>query len=115
MNRRGLAKGPRISGAVIRHVGCRVFGLSDSPDRKTRKTMIAFWLYVASLLPTPTPTPAHTRGCEEYGPRLDGTYVTVCSGSVVRVRDGLGNSREWDRTSNTVTARSAGQAPVVLR
>jgi hypothetical protein len=73
--------------------------------------MIAFFLYVASLLPTPMPK----RGCEEYGPRLDGTYVTVCSGSVVRVRDSLGNSRDWDRTSNTVTARSVGEAPLVIR
>jgi hypothetical protein len=39
----------------------------------------------------------------------------VCHGSVVRVRDGLGNSRDWDRTTNTVTARSVGKAPIVLR
>jgi len=73
--------------------------------------MIALILYVASLLPTPTPK----SNCEEYGPRLDGRYVTVCSGSVVRVRDSLGNSRDWDRASNTVTARSVGEAPIVIR
>jgi len=73
--------------------------------------MIAFGLYVASLLLTPAPK----RNCEEYGPRLDGTYVTVCSGSVVRVRDGIGNSRDWDHTTNTVTARSVGEEPIVIR
>ena len=73
--------------------------------------MIAFSLYVASLLLTSTPK----RNCEELGPRLDGTYVTVCSGSVVRVRDSLGNSRDWDHTSNTITARSVGKAPIVIR
>jgi len=73
--------------------------------------MIALSLYVASLLLTPAPT----RVCEEHGPRLDGTYVTVCRGSVVRVRDGLGNSRDWDHASNTVTLQSVGKAPVVVR
>ena len=73
--------------------------------------MIALSLYVASLLLTSTPK----GDCEEHGPRLDGTYVTVCSGSVVRVRDGFGNSREWDHTTNTVTARSVGKAPVAIR
>ena len=73
--------------------------------------MIALSLYVASLLLTSTPKGA----CEEHGPRLDGTYVTVCSGSVVRVRDGFGNSRDWDHISNTVTARSVGKAPVAIR
>jgi len=73
--------------------------------------MIALSLYVVSLLLTPTPK----RACEEHGPRLDGTYVTVCSGSVVRVRDGFGNSRDWDHTSNTVTARSVGKVPIVIR
>jgi len=73
--------------------------------------MIALSLYVASLILTATPKGV----CEEHGPRLDGTYVTVCGGSVVRVRDGLGNSRDWDHTSNTVTARSVGKAPVAVR
>jgi hypothetical protein len=31
------------------------------------------------------------------------------------VRDGFGNSRDWDHTSNTVTARSVGKVPVVVR
>jgi hypothetical protein len=73
--------------------------------------MIALSLYVASFLLMPAPK----RVCEEHGPRLDGTYVTVCGGSVVRVRDGFGNSRDWDHTSNTVTARSAGTVPVAIR
>jgi len=53
--------------------------------------MIALSLYIVSHFLVATPK----SGCEEHGPRLDGTYVTVCRGSVVRVRDGLGNSREW--------------------
>ena len=73
--------------------------------------MIALSLYVSSLLLLAAPG----RNCEAYGPRLDGTYVTVCRGSVARVRDGLGNSRDWDHTSNTVISRSVGQAPVVVR
>jgi hypothetical protein len=32
--------------------------------------------------------------CETYAPRLDGTVVTVCSGSVVRVCDQAGNCNE---------------------
>jgi hypothetical protein len=71
--------------------------------------MIALSLYLASLI-----VPAPSR-CEEHGPRLDGTYVTVCKGSVVRVRDGLGNSREWDRANNTVTIRSNGAVTMVVR
>ena len=73
--------------------------------------MIALCLYIASLLPAPSPA----RDCEELGPRLDGTYVTVCRGSVVRVRDGLGNVREWDRATGTVTIRSPGEAPLVVQ
>jgi hypothetical protein len=73
--------------------------------------MIALSLYIASLLPVATPG----RNCEEHGPRLDGTYVTVCRGSVVRVRDGLGNSRDWDHNTNTVTSRSVGEVPLVVR
>ena len=73
--------------------------------------MIALSLYIASLLLVATPG----RNCEEHGPRLDGTYVTVCRGTVVRVRDGLGNSRDWDHTTDTVTSRSVGQVPVVVR
>ena len=72
--------------------------------------MIALSLYIASLL---VATPG--RSCEEHGPRLDGTYVTVCRGAVVRVRDGLGNSRDWDQNTNTVTSRSVGEVPIVVR
>ena len=52
--------------------------------------------------------------CEEHGPRLDGTRVTICDGAVVRVRDDLGNVREWERSADTVILRSAGSTPVVL-
>jgi hypothetical protein len=79
--------------------------------QKAEKTMIALSLYVASLLLVST----SARNCQEHGPRLDGTYVTVCHGSVVRVRDGLGNSRDWDHATDTVTARSVGETPVLVR
>lgn len=72
--------------------------------------MIALCVFFASLLMTPSPA----RDCEELGPRLDGTYVTVCHGSVVRVRDGLGNVRDWDPATRRFTIRSAGKAPMVL-
>ena len=71
--------------------------------------MIALALYVASLAAQPSP-----RHCEELGPRLDGTYVTVCDGSVVRVRDAAGNSRVWEHASNTVVVRSPGKEPMAL-
>lgn len=32
-------------------------------------------------------------GCEVVGPRLDGTYVTICNGRVVMVEDSVGNVR----------------------
>jgi hypothetical protein len=73
--------------------------------------MIALALYIASLIPQPS---ASASQCEEYGRRLDGTYVTVCDGKVVRVRDGAGNSRTWQPPLNTVTVRSRGAAPMVL-
>jgi hypothetical protein len=73
--------------------------------------MIALSLYIASLLLTPSPA----RDCEELGPRLDGTYVTVCRGSVVRVRDGLGNVRERDPATGRYTLRSSGEAPMVVQ
>lgn len=73
--------------------------------------MIALALYVASLIGQPSSTPSQ---CEEYGRRLDGTFVTVCNGKVVRVRDGAGNSRTWQPQLNTVTVRSPGGAPMVL-
>jgi hypothetical protein len=71
--------------------------------------MIALVLYLASLSSQPAP-----RRCEEIGPRLDGTFVTLCGGAVVRVRDRLGNSREWERGGEVVILRSPGAAPVVL-
>jgi hypothetical protein len=71
--------------------------------------MIALALSLATLLSAP---PA--RRCEEHGPRLDGTFVTICAGKVVRVRDGRGNSRTWDHESDTVVVRSAGKEPMVL-
>ena len=72
--------------------------------------MIALALYVASLVSSPA-SPAR---CEELGRRLDGTYVTVCDGKVVRVRDAAGNSRIWQRESDTVAVHSRGKAPLVL-
>jgi hypothetical protein len=71
--------------------------------------MIALALYLSSLMSQPS-----TPRCEEFGKRLDGTFVTVCDGKVVRVRDGRGNSRTWDRESDTVVVRSAGKEPMVL-
>jgi hypothetical protein len=73
--------------------------------------MIALALYVASMFSQPSAPAAR---CEEFGRRLDGTYVTVCDGKVVRVRDGAGNSRTWQPQLNTVTVRSRGTAPMVL-
>jgi hypothetical protein len=71
--------------------------------------MIALALYVASMVSQPS-----ARQCEELGPRLDGTYVTVCNGRVVRVRDAASNSRTWEHESNTVIVRSPRRAPIVL-
>jgi hypothetical protein len=71
--------------------------------------MIALALYLVTLASQPAP-----HHCEELGRRLDGTYVTVCDGRVVRVRDDLGNSRTWEHDSNTVVVRSRGQAPMVI-
>jgi hypothetical protein len=73
--------------------------------------MIAVMVYVYLLNFSAHPYAPH---CEEHGPRLDGTRVTICDGAVVRVRDGLGNVREWERFADTVILRSAGSAPVVL-
>lgn len=73
--------------------------------------MIALALYVASLVSQPS---SSSLRCEELGRRLDGTYVTVCNGKVVRVRDGAGNSRTWQREIDTVTVRSRGAEPMVL-
>jgi hypothetical protein len=71
--------------------------------------MIALALYLAALVSQPA-----AQHCEELGRRLDGTYVTVCDGRVVRVRDDRGNSRTWEHDSDTVVVRSRGQAPMVL-
>jgi hypothetical protein len=60
---------------------------------------------------TATPAPA---ACEQIGPRLDGSYVMICRGAAVTVRDRLGNSREWDPTTRTITVRSPGARPMVL-
>jgi hypothetical protein len=72
--------------------------------------MIALMLYLLSMSTT---SPAGRR-CEEHGPRLDGTYVTICNGSVVRVRDRLGNVREWYDQGATIVLRSPGAAPRVV-
>jgi hypothetical protein len=69
--------------------------------------MIALMLYFFSLPPTTAP-------CEQIGPRLDGTYVTVCQGTVVAVRDSLGNSRERDPATRTITVRAPGALAMVL-
>jgi hypothetical protein len=71
--------------------------------------MIAFALYLTTLV-----SPLSSDHCEELGRRLDGTYVTICNGKVVRVRDGGGNSRTWQRETDTVTVRSRGTTPMVL-
>jgi hypothetical protein len=71
--------------------------------------MIALALYVASFVSQP-----QAPRCEELGPRLDGTYVTVCEGRVARVRDGAGNSRVWEHATDTAIVRSQGREPMVL-
>jgi hypothetical protein len=85
--------------------------ISPAQQLKGEIVMIALALYVASLI---SPPPSSSQRCEELGRRLDGTYVTVCNGRVVRVRDAAGNSRTWDRESDTVTVRSSGRPPTVL-
>lgn len=71
--------------------------------------MIAIALYFASLV-----SPVSGASCEEVGPRLDGRYVTICDGEVVGVRDGLGNSRTWDRATGVLTVRAPGVEPLAL-
>jgi hypothetical protein len=71
--------------------------------------MIAFMLFLATLSPTRA-----ARRCEEHGPRLDGSYVTICDGSVVRVRDRLGNVREWLPGGTIVVLRSPGSATTIV-
>jgi hypothetical protein len=72
--------------------------------------MIALTLYLVSL----GSLPALPARCEELAPRLDGTRVTVCGGHVVRVRDGRGNSREFDPLTGTITVRSGDGTTLVL-
>jgi hypothetical protein len=73
--------------------------------------MFAFIVYVYLVNFSGRPYPPR---CEEHGPRLDGTHVTICDGAVVRVRDGLGNIREWDRVADQVILRSPGSLPLVV-
>ena len=44
--------------------------------------MLAYLMLALSLQSTPY---ARLNACETYAPRLDGTQVTVCGGTVVRV------------------------------
>jgi hypothetical protein len=69
--------------------------------------MITLMLFFFTATPAPPP-------CEQVGPRLDGSYVTICRGAAVAVRDHLGNSREWNPTTRAITVRSAGTRPMVL-
>jgi hypothetical protein len=69
--------------------------------------MITLMLFFFTATPAPPP-------CEQVGPRLDGTYVTICRGAAVAVRDQLGNSREWDPSTRAITVRSPGARPMVL-
>lgn len=71
--------------------------------------MITIALFAASLL-----SPSSTQRCEELGRRLDGTFVTVCDGKVVRVRDSAGNSRTWEHPHNTMVVRLGDGAAVSL-
>jgi hypothetical protein len=70
--------------------------------------MIALLLALSTLAPPPA------RHCQEHGPRLDGTYVTICQGSVTRVRDRLGNVRRFVDGGRTVILESPGAAPMVV-
>jgi hypothetical protein len=73
--------------------------------------MVSFVLALAALTLPPSIV---SRRCEEHGPRLDGTMVTVCNGTVVRVRDHLGNEREWKDGGRTVILRSPATRSIVL-
>jgi hypothetical protein len=73
--------------------------------------MITLWLFFFTATPASAPVPAP---CEQVGPRLDGTYVTICRGAAVAVRDHLGNTREWDPSTRAITVRSPGARPMVL-
>lgn len=71
--------------------------------------MLPLVLYMLSL-----GSPVHASRCEESGPRLDGTYVTICDGEVTRIRDDRGNVREVDRATGDITVRSADGRILVL-
>jgi hypothetical protein len=71
--------------------------------------MITLMLFFFTATPASAPAP-----CEQVGPRLDGSYVTICRGAAVAVRDRLGNTREWDPTTRAITVRSPGARPLVL-
>lgn len=47
--------------------------------------------FILAALINLAPVTSNAPVCETHGPRLDGTYVTVCAGSVVAVSDGQGN------------------------
>ena len=76
--------------------------------------MIALALYLASLIGTSPATSKNPR-CEDVGPRLDRTYVTICDGSMVSVRDHLGNVRLWNRRHDTVQVAVGGNTMVLGR
>lgn len=48
----------------------------------------AIAMFLTLLVSSPRP-----QACETVGPRLDGTLVTICGGSVVSVSDRAGNVR----------------------
>lgn len=50
--------------------------------------MFSMIALLVSMVVTPVSAPA---ACETVGPRLDGTTVTICGGSVVSVQDKAGN------------------------
>lgn len=69
--------------------------------------MLALTLYMLTITAPPSP-------CHVVGPRLDGTYVTICQGTAVAVRDTRGNSRAWNPTTRAITVRAPGARPLVL-
>jgi hypothetical protein len=50
-------------------------------------TILAFFLSLNSIV-------THTTDCDTYGPRLNGSFVKVCNGSVKSVTDVNGMTRE---------------------
>jgi hypothetical protein len=55
--------------------------------------LIALALSLVASSPAPKGAAPKAK-CEVVGPRLDGTYVAVCSGKVTSVSDSLGNVHE---------------------